>query len=120
LAFDGWTALTFERLAFVVVVGDVDDEARRVLEMPPVGRDPSPAPRELRARCFFALWVLPFAPFAPAAVAEAVPAAVVAIRPAMRRANALGSPLGSFVAASAFPVTAVVEAPGVLAVGVVP
>jgi hypothetical protein len=109
--------LAVERLAFVVVVGDVDDEARRVLAMPPVGRDTSPAPKP-RPCCFVALWDRLAS--AAAAVAEALPAAVPVIGPTAPPASAFGSALGSFVAAGAFPVTGVVEAPGVLTVGVVP
>ena len=111
-----------EPLAFVVVVGDVDDEARRVPAMPPAG---VVAPRrvcgrdepEFPARSFFALWVR--LPFAPAAVAEAVPAAVVVVWPPVPVASAFGSALGSLDAARAFPV-GVVEVPGVLTVGVAP
>jgi hypothetical protein len=117
LVFDRWRASAVERLAFVVVFGDLDDDARRVRAMPPVGRDTSPPPK-LGPRCFFVPWDR--LALAVAAIAEALPAAVPAIGPTGPPAGAFGSALGSFVAASAFPATGVVEAPGVLTVGVVP
>jgi hypothetical protein len=117
LVFDRWRASAVERLAFVVVFGDLDDDARRVRAMPPVGRDTSPPPK-LGPRCFFV--PRDRLALAAAAVAEALPAGVPVIGPRTPTASAFGSALGSFVAASAFPATGVVEAPGVVTVGVVP
>jgi hypothetical protein len=117
LAFDRWRASAVERLAFVVVFGDLDDDARRVLAMPPVGRNASPPPKP-RPRCFFVPWDR--LALEAAAVAAALPAAVPTIGPTAPPAGAFGSALGSLVAASAFPATGVVDPAVVLTVVVVP
>jgi hypothetical protein len=84
------------------------------------GRDGFRAAPERALRCFFALCARrAFAPFAPAGVDDAMPAAIAAVWPSLPVADGAPSALGSVGVASAYAATGVVEDPGVLTVGVV-